>query len=997
MKITKKLLSALALGTIALTITSCDAKRNSDVPQGNLNLQSVYATNGTQNVSYNEVYNQLRNRGYGTMIDEIKHQLFAKETEQVKYEGEVKEDIDKMILAAVFGTDSPETFEKMEEKDVKSAVMRFVDNQYSIKGVTYTDAEVELILSTKVEEIDGEKEFVCNWPSSLIEDYKYTIATIQFAEKYVESICNKEKIKDQNGKDVENQYYIDEDVIKNKYTSIKDFTTTADLFGTTYLGQEQGTEYKNHAIVIKFDSLAQAEFYIEKAKKVDTSVDITDSEKNLTEEDALNFYMNLYNVMYLNQDELNEGNLLTHEGVTYTVSKDDNDFTSLSTGSLEFIKEQLSDYEPTRTQSDSNETCYLSKPWNVAGESAYYMMFRYNVYEGEEWDELENKSEFIDSTSNYYKAIKSELLDEWATESLANTLINKMFTDGQLDIKIYDPIYENQYAAQYEDYYKFSKGFNNDLVFEFTYTYSEDFYVSSYRNNTVNGKWTVDKSFETLEKANGAELALDLLASKYVLAQPVLKDAVPTEVIDGYRDGVKNTIKKFQMNKSTYSKKMGLKNYLVLTYGYDNIEDIINYRFLAADVKSEFNSYYGQFADAEGKFVDTGLFENFKTFTDKAYDKHYSLDIIHMLICIDMDNDGTYENPEDLGKNGELTTEEFAIFEEAVRILADCLAKEANEITVKNRIDAFKFLADSFNNEGKTYYLINKDYRGDNGERITWTEFKAKYLTFTLQNGQEIFFDLEITAENLSTINNSNGSNYVEPFTNEVKALYDVVKGFSEDELETLKDKGYWKYSDGVDSIEKLTETNYGYHMLCAVNYEKSKDAKWSVDNDYIEGTENGVNVYKYQNNKILVDSKSSDTESDDVYVYVDAYSNAATTDDSGKVTSYESKLSERQLFIYFFEKTNKGSIVSLPTKVETAASSYFGEVMSRYTSSNFQKYRLYLQMGAVTFATNPSLNKYEKALSILRNQIDNYQELTQDDLFYGWFTNVPNAWTVKF
>ena len=209
MKISKKLLSALALGTIALTITSCDASRNSDVPQGNLKLESTYATNGKQKVSYNEIYNQLRNRGYGTMIDEIKHQLFAKETAQVKYEGEAKEDIDKMILAAVYGTDSPETFEKMEEKDVKSAVMRFVDTQYSTKGVVYTDAEVELLLSTKVEEINGEKEFVCSWPESLIEEYKYTIATIDYAQKYLESICNKEKIKDEDGKDVENEYYID--------------------------------------------------------------------------------------------------------------------------------------------------------------------------------------------------------------------------------------------------------------------------------------------------------------------------------------------------------------------------------------------------------------------------------------------------------------------------------------------------------------------------------------------------------------------------------------------------------------------------------------------------------------------------------------------------------------------------------------------------------------------------------------------------------------------
>ena len=982
MKISKKLLSCLSAAALIFTLASCDASRNTQTPTGNLNLKAVYAQNGAgQKVTYNEIYNQLRNKGYSTMLDEIKHQLFAEETKAVNYatNAEIKEEVDEIILTAIYGTDDAEKFSKIKTEDLEKSVQKFIDNQFTSKGIQYTQDEVDKLLNvTAYENAQGEFEFdEFNWPSKLVEQYMYSMAIIDYAKQYLNEICDLEEVKNIDGVYVDNEYFINEDAIKTKYTSMQNYTTTADLFDVKYANQAADAEYKNHAIVIKFDSSAQARKFVEKVDAKDTSFSIKD--ENITDTQALEFYIDLYNEMHKTEEVLTLDNLYTHKGVSFSINRDRNEYSDLGASVNTFMNEKLRDYLPANGSfaEDEPSTCYLSEPWDLAGDSAYYMMFRVNVYEGKDWEDLDDATiaALNNKETELYAAVKDALIEDWGNESYANTLISNMFKDGNLDIKIYDPVYENQYANSYDDY-EFDKKFDNKYVFKFEYKYSNDFAIEAYRGKTVTGNWTVDESFNKLNEVYGVTVAQDLLANKYLLAQQSLVDSVDEDVVEGYEDAVKDTIKKFLKNKQAYSKKMGVENYLVLTYGYDNIDDVVNVRFLASDVKTEFYKFFGNFADENGKFQDTGLFANLAKFSDKNYDSFYSLDIIHLLISIDMNNDGTFEDPEDLKK--ELSAQDYALFTQDVMKIADCLALES-EIITADKIAAFKFLAESFENEGKVYELKNSKYAGK-----TWTQFK-----------EELHFDFEITAENLNNINNASGKNYVEPFTEEVISLYETLSLPENAEIvENIEDNGYWKYAQGVDTTaapeDVLTATNYGYHMIYVTNYEEDPSAKFSQENDYVEGQlEDGTNDYKYQDCKVLVYTNAADTDTDDEYVYVNAYSDKLENSED-----YSHKPSAQQLFIYFFEKQNKGTVTNLPSKVETAVNEYFSDVMSRYNSSNFQSYRLYAQMGGVTFTDAAFNDRYAMTVSISKRNIDNYEVLTAEDTFYGWF---DLDWTVKF
>lgn len=69
------------------------------------------------------------------------------------------------------------------------------------------------------------------------------------------------------------------------------------------------------------------------------------------------------------------------------------------------------------------------------------------------------------------------VIEDWASETYANSLVEQRLkgtlltvTEDEkrdsLDLKIYDPIYENQYYSSYSDYYDFisSKDYKNAMV-----------------------------------------------------------------------------------------------------------------------------------------------------------------------------------------------------------------------------------------------------------------------------------------------------------------------------------------------------------------------------------------------------------------------------------------------------------------------------------------------------------------------------------------------------
>ena len=358
--------------------------------------------------------------------------------------------------------------------------------------------------------------------------------------------------------------------------------------------------------------------------------------------------------------------------------------------------------------------------------------------------------------------------------------------------------------------------------------------------------------------------------------------------------------------------------------------------------------------------------------------------------------------------------------------LADAIVKEAAIINTKTKVEALQFIAKTFNNPGYDYTLQCADYKNKK-----WSEFTKN-------------FEFALRAEDLNTIDYSNGSNYVEEFTDAVKDLYSkIISENYKDVKENLSDYGYWNYepytykddnkkehtveataNNKIDvnaaDLSLLTETTYGWHMLYAYDITNQTTCKFESSNDSSLSTNvtnsDGKIMYSYKEGdttKICTedfynDNKTNDSYSDwkklasvktweyqDIIVYKNDV-DTTSDDDVVYVSGYSSdeKASIEQIFIYFMEMTNNGSVTSMRSTTTTAVKNVLADVMSRYSNSTFQTYRLYKQIGNIVWnnvegssvTASSQQARYNEVFAIQERTIDSYETLEESDVFYGWF-----------
>lgn len=1128
MKYSKRILSLLGLAVIAGTLTSCDVNRNTQTPTGTLNLDNTYAklaNNNSISVSVGQMYNQFRSNGYSNVLTKIKETLFKNEIKNISYDA-YKDEIDEYLLNQIFSVSTVEDYNDLDEDEKDICIQKFIDNQLSTYGIdlTYLKSNLKPIYDKDKDCL----EYYWGGNDEVFESYKYTLAIIDYAKAHLENIREYKTLYDVDGEEVENDYYLpkdynedDEDADEQRestYSKIKDLTATKYLLdGLNPYENEEDYKTKNQAIVVKFASKKQADKYIQKTEE---KLNYKLSDKGLTTEKVKNFYVTLFDLYYKTKNIGDVESIETSKYTSFISDYDNNEMLDeLGSTAIDFMKENLVDEK----SQNENDSCYLKEPFNIAGDNIYYMCYRVSIYEGAEWDDLTKDQK--ETICNSY--IDDKIIENWATESYANTLVEDLIKGttytttengarGSFAIEIYDPIYENQFYNSYEDYYDFysKKNFNNKYVFKLSYTQYDENDIK----NSIIGGYLVDDCYDDLNNIYGADKASSILTSMY-LADTFLVDKVDEDTIDGYEDGLKSVIKSFKKNNTSYSKKMGLSNYLVLQYGFDDQDDILYYNLMASDLISAYSSYYGSFwtkgvyadsKDSDGKYLnssmtddiskalsyqrgenllvldeDNELLKIFYDYAKRKYEEYYSLDISHMLISVDYDHDGNNDDPEEFYES--LSDSNQNLFRKDILTLADAIVKESAIINTTTKVEALQFIASTFNNPGYNYVLKCEEYKGK-----TWEDFK--------QN-----FEFSLRAEDLSTIDYSNGSNYVEEFTNAVIDLYDKINTDDyEDVSEHISDYGYWNYESytykeddsevekvceatkdnkvdlNASDLEQLTATTYGWHMLYVydmtsqttcqftrsndsnlssyvynnddekmvklVNKNDDKEVLYITEDEYdkatnkyseydkkcdmvekeIDGVKHKVwyktetvtgsdgktttittdeEVFKvtleqyekdtyanytksnlssiktYEYKEILIYENDDETTDDDISIYVSGYSE-------------EDYASIAQIFIYFIETVNDGSVSSLRSTTSTAVKNVLSDVISRYTNTSFTTYRLYQQIGEIEFVESGSVNnnRYELVIENLKRSIDSYETLEEDDIFYGWF---DNDWTI--
>ena len=365
---------------------------------------------------------------------------------------------------------------------------------------------------------------------------------------------------------------------------------------------------------------------------------------------------------------------------------------------------------------------------------------------------------------------------------------------------------------------------------------------------------------------------------------------------------------------STYPVEIGLETYLLTAFGYPTKEQVLKYYYNASTALSAYKGevLFDQWATENHEISDDAkrVLNYILAAGNATYSELFSINIDHVLINIDDNGDGTPDNPADfLSKNPSIQSQ----FEAAVVELAKAIYEETTH-------EAYA---------GNTYYEtmkhIVKQY--NKGEKLlsnpskTWDDYKE--------------FNFIITTEQLSSssdITQDSVNNFVTPFADYVKAVYNTVST-NQTVGEKIEDTDSGEFvlinstnstKNGIPTnadeitLDTLCATSYGYHMIIVNSFEGPDTLEYKESDD----------TYGYQKNMQVLISKGEDEDddADNIYVTVSSYNDVDNATEANL----------NQLFIYYVQ-SKTGAISTLSSDIKKMLSTLFDDAIAVYSSSNFQ------------------------------------------------------------
>ncbi len=949
----KKLLLPAFLLTATFALASCNSgSRNTSVPYGTLDTSSTIATSEGKNISLSldTYYAKLRNNGYNLVLEKIKSAFYNSNINAVKdllfKEYSELTNTEKVALSYSDTAISSDRFEELKDKYYSSISDNLAN---SIISTTTLDGYNDL--KPTEDDSDYEKAVYKYIQSQNKQGYSFDQTYISFAqdpddddhilidlEKFYEKGAG---IVDTYILDYAEDFYVGKELYKiadQEYVYVDEDESDAKTKNSNYLFKDEKYEskfnssYKTYgtynAVVITFASRKEAMQTIE---NVFGSADYDIS--------TIDDYLALYNYYYASQKNNGADFVITDDVFEYVIDKDGSELSNLDSGVQTLLTDILDDGE------------FLTEPRNLSGN--YVLVYRNStVYEVSgtneelEWDDLTDEQK-----AKYTPLIQNELI-EASIASYTSTVFNKLIKNSEL--KIYDPIFETKFYNSYTDQYTLidKNEFDNGLIFklgDITLTV-EDFY--SLASDRL-GLSIINDYFEQVYAANYIDEYID--SDTQESNSDTLKDA-----IDSWKKG----------NNSTYSKAIGLENFLVANYGWKTQDEVLKYYFNAKSALSTYLSktIFDEWAveDTEKSTNDTKYYtlsDSCKTLMNKiletgnsTYNDIFSINLDHILISIDFDNDGTPDNPEDyLAKHEDLRDE----FTAAVNALAQAIYTEAiNEAYEGNSLySILNYIAGQY---AKGSALKAGDVNGD-GVADTWDDYKTQFR-FSLK-AEQLASSGDITQDTVS--------NFVVPFADYVKELYAKA---SEESISVDSSYGVFytvadgKLSTAADAskitVDTLCSTVYGYHLLVLNSYDGPDSLVFSAEKNDPNG---------YQAEIKLLITEDEDDSSNNIYITINSYNEDSST-----------AATLNQLFIYYIE-TQNGTSTSLDSTIYSTLKTLFTNVIGTYTSSNFQNLLL---LDEISITSNNTDISSKIAL--------NRQYLVDVICDYGDKSNLYSTWCDK-
>ena len=372
----KSLLVLLVL-FVGISLVSCQEEQTTDtynknVSYGELSDSTVYATLDELTLSEKALYNELRVNGYDYLFDEMIKTLVNPTTLNLNHEDEdTQKALIKLINEDCYGTDDEEEINRMSSSTKNTNELKYIDQMYlaGVKDLTQSNLYTENNLKHYLQEL-AQIEYARKALTSPTSKYYW-------GSKYQTE--NNEALKDSEGKDLKNPYYISEETIETTYNSTKN------------------KELTYNVVIVGFDTLAESQAALKNA--------LADNVISYEEAKAI------YTAKYQYKDNSESNYLLT-----------DADLSDYNTNLINLVKNlEAGQYK-----------------YNQQFGNKVYLVFL-QAEKGEvKYEELDDVAKALAK-----KEIVDEIIDGKLTSSFISTLLVEAVYDSEVEIHdyVYDVLY----------------------------------------------------------------------------------------------------------------------------------------------------------------------------------------------------------------------------------------------------------------------------------------------------------------------------------------------------------------------------------------------------------------------------------------------------------------------------------------------------------------------------------------------------------------------------
>ncbi|MFW5892657.1 MAG: hypothetical protein ACOCU5_00100 [Bacillota bacterium] len=511
-----------------------------------------------------------------------------------------------------------------------------------------------------------------------------------------------------------------------------------------------------------------------------------DNTTELDDEEALEYYIEMYNYLYPYRDSLPE------DATIQDLVDADNDHLLFNQYDMQKAGEgrggnnilDLSEYL-YHTMDEDDQT--HSRQSRSIGD--YRFMF-YLL-------DREEVTPYEDLSDSELDDLKVEYFDNLVGEEQVQEVMRDLYDEE--DLAIHDKMIANSFEQQTQD----------EDVYEETEDTST---LATLDSLTV----SVDDYFDYASEKVGAFYSLEVLKEELLLESSYFEDTFGdnrdvfenrSDRMKSFREHVRNDKSRF--NNGAYQQygfspeEMDWEDFLFQAYGLADEEEYLTTLALE-NIRNDY-------------LLDEVEFDKVMDYVDDQYENYFSLKADQLLIFVDMDEDF---NPDDFN-------EYYDSMSDSEQDDFDKLKNELEE-EVEDAIDDGQSLEDVV----EEYKDASRVTDEDDEDYSVWAQFKVEGITIKYENlavttGQQQQQQQEPEQEENLDYNNT--TSYVEEFVAALKDLYDDYNTAENEDKDEL-------------FANRLTTTQFGIHMIRAEKgdaFEQPTAAFDNEDGDYSSDLEN--------------------------------------------------------------------------------------------------------------------------------------------------------------